>query len=137
MEANLFIKSYKAEGKKIKDIQFYGDWEISMGSGELEPNYIETRPLEANLLPYGMTFEKTSEQVSGGTKYTFKLRNNAPWPYYISANRTNYKFTLPAGKVLNLTQTIMSGSRADVFSARIFSEDKIHCVGVYTLQNEI
>ena len=33
MEANLFIKSYKAEGNKIKDLQFYGDMEIDVGGG--------------------------------------------------------------------------------------------------------
>lgn len=33
MEANLFIKSYKAEGNKIKDLQFYGDMEVDVGSG--------------------------------------------------------------------------------------------------------
>lgn len=33
MEANLFIKNYKAEGNKIKDLQFYGDMEIDVGSG--------------------------------------------------------------------------------------------------------
>ena len=33
MEANLFIKNYKAEGNKIKDLQFYGDMEIDVGGG--------------------------------------------------------------------------------------------------------
>lgn len=36
MEANLFIKSYRAEGNKVKDIQFYGDWEIDIGGGSGE-----------------------------------------------------------------------------------------------------
>ena len=33
MEANLFIKKYKTEGNKIKDLQFYGDMEVDIGSG--------------------------------------------------------------------------------------------------------
>ena len=33
MEANFFIKNYKAEGNKIKDLQFYGDMEIDVGGG--------------------------------------------------------------------------------------------------------
>ena len=31
MEANLFIKKYKTEGKKIKLLQFYGDMEVDIG----------------------------------------------------------------------------------------------------------
>lgn len=31
MEANLFIKKYKTEGNKIKDLQFYGDMEVDIG----------------------------------------------------------------------------------------------------------
>lgn len=34
MEANTFIKSVEVEGNKIKDIKFYGDWEISTAGGE-------------------------------------------------------------------------------------------------------
>ena len=33
MEANTFIKSVEVEGNKIKDIKFYGDWQLDMGSG--------------------------------------------------------------------------------------------------------
>lgn len=33
MEANLFIKKYKTEGNKIKDLQFYGDMEVDIGGG--------------------------------------------------------------------------------------------------------
>ena len=33
MEANTFIKSVEVEGNKIKDIEFYGDWQLDMGSG--------------------------------------------------------------------------------------------------------
>lgn len=33
MEANTFIKSVEVEGNKIKDIKFYGDWEIATAGG--------------------------------------------------------------------------------------------------------
>ena len=33
METNLFIKSAKVDNNKISDINFYGDWEIDLGSG--------------------------------------------------------------------------------------------------------
>lgn len=33
MEANTFIKSVEVEGNKIKDIKFYGDWEIQTSGG--------------------------------------------------------------------------------------------------------
>jgi hypothetical protein len=41
MDANIFIKSVTAEGNKIKDIQFYGDWEINLGeSGSTVTKYV-------------------------------------------------------------------------------------------------
>lgn len=33
MEANTFIKSVEVEGNKIKNIKFYGDWEIATAGG--------------------------------------------------------------------------------------------------------
>ena len=38
MDANVFIKSVTVEGNKIKNIQFYGDWNVDLGgsSGEAE-----------------------------------------------------------------------------------------------------
>lgn len=41
MEANLFIKSFEAEGNKIKDIKFYGDWEIQTAGGSSSGGAIE------------------------------------------------------------------------------------------------
>lgn len=37
MEANTFIKSVEVEGNKIKDIKFYGDWEIQTAGGGSGP----------------------------------------------------------------------------------------------------
>ena len=57
MEANLFVKKAEVEGKKIKNIEFYGDWEVDMGpSGPIiidcPMSYIE-----ANTLPAGVFSE--------------------------------------------------------------------------------
>lgn len=38
MEANTFIKSVEVEGNKIKDIKFYGDWEIQTAGGGSGPS---------------------------------------------------------------------------------------------------
>ena len=39
METNLFIKNYKAEGNKIKDLKLYGDMEIDIGGGGSDKYY--------------------------------------------------------------------------------------------------
>lgn len=39
MEANLFIKNAEVEGNKIKNIEFYGDWQLNMG-GSSAPKYV-------------------------------------------------------------------------------------------------
>lgn len=41
MEANTFIKSVEVEGNKIKDIKFYGDWEIQTSGGSSSGGAIE------------------------------------------------------------------------------------------------
>ena len=41
MEANLFIKSVEVEGNKIKDIKFYGDWEVTTSGGSSSGGAIE------------------------------------------------------------------------------------------------
>ena len=41
MEANTFIKSVEVEGNKIKDIKFYGDWEVATAGGSSSGGTIE------------------------------------------------------------------------------------------------
>lgn len=41
MEANTFIKSVEVEGNKIKNIKFYGDWEIQTAGGSSSGGAIE------------------------------------------------------------------------------------------------
>lgn len=139
MESNLFIKSYKTEGNKITDIKFNGDWEIDVGGPtELVPKYVETRPLNGDLFPYGVTLERSSEPVSGGgTKFTYKIINNSPWTYYISNNALLQKFELPPNKHLVVIQQITGSTVTTVMTARIFSADKKHCVGIIQLTQTV
>ena len=41
MEANTFIKSVEVEGNKIKNIKFYGDWEVATAGGSSSGGTIE------------------------------------------------------------------------------------------------
>ena len=138
MEANLFIKSYRMEGDKVKDIDFYGDWVIDAGSAELVPNYIETRPLDGDLFPYGITLERSSEPYqTTGTKHIYTIKNKSPWTYYISNNASTQKFELPPNKNLVVTQTVTGTTAATIMTARIFSADKKHCVGIIQLTQTV
>ena len=136
-EANLFIKSYRMEGNKVKDIDFYGDWVIDAGSAELVPNYIETRPLDGDLFPYGITLERSSEPISGGIKYYYVIKNHSPWTYYISNNASTQKFELQPNKNLVVTQTVIGTTTTTIMTARIFSADKKHCVGIIQLTQTV
>ena len=53
MEANLFIKNAEVEGNKIKNIEFFGDWEIEMGGDDDEPVETILRPVYNEKYPYG------------------------------------------------------------------------------------
>lgn len=135
MEANLFIKNWKSEGNKIKDIQFYGDWEIDIGEAPAEievlPNYVEKRPLVGDAYPYG-TYMKDVYLQDG--KYYFKFRNDAPWPYFcvfISAGGL-LTATLPAGKAWLMSLSIRYATEHDAY-LYVFTEDKSRCVGIVYL----
>lgn len=105
MEANLFIKSYKAEGNKIRDLQFYGDMEIDLGgdTATLIPTYIETRPFTENTLPYGVHVTSITVDEDSSIGYiteTIKVRNDAPWGYYFIGKTKSklVKIEVPANK---------------------------------------
>lgn len=56
MESNLFIKSYKTEGNKVKDIQFYGDWVIETGGGGSSEVIVGTTDgINSGTIPSGIT----------------------------------------------------------------------------------
>lgn len=139
MESNLFIKSYRMEGDKVKDIDFYGDWVIDAGSAKLVPNYIETRPLDCDLFPYGITLERSSEPYgTTGIKHIYTIENKSPWTYYISINFLTQKFELQPNKNLVLTHKKNDTTvYTTALTARIFSADKKHCVGIIQLAQTV
>ena len=79
-EANLFIKSYKTDGNKITDIQFYGDWEMEMGGGTTE---VELPCLSHNVAPTGFNYV---ENGSTTTKMYFKNATGGKLYYSIIDN---------------------------------------------------
>ena len=135
MEANLFIKSYKAEGKKITDLKFYGDMEIDIGEAPVEievlPNYVETRPFIGVAYPYGTYMEDVHLQ---GSKYYFKFRNNAPWSYFcvLSSAGGILTATIPAGKAWTMSMSSYYATDYDAY-LYVFTEDKSRCVGIVYL----
>ena len=55
MDANLFIKSYKTEGNKVKEIEFNGDWVIETGGGSSEVVVVTTEGIKSGTLADGIT----------------------------------------------------------------------------------
>ena len=55
MDANLFIKSYKTEGNKVKEIEFNGDWVIETGGGSSEVVVGTTDGINSGTLADGIT----------------------------------------------------------------------------------
>ena len=55
MDANLFIKSYKTEGNKVKEIEFNGDWVIETGGGSSEVVVGTTDGINSGTLVDGIT----------------------------------------------------------------------------------
>ena len=130
MESNLFIKSYKTEGNKITDLQFYGDMEIDIGGGgSSEPTYkVDIKPvniLAFNTLPFGLYIEKT--KVSSGYIQEIKVTNLAKIPYriHMTMNVMNKGGTFDIAPESEVT-IATSGS---VISARVFSSDDLSLVG--------
>ena len=80
METNLFVKNYKADGNAIKDISFYGDWEIDIGGGPVDVEYEYVGAIESPLLPYGVTMEK--ERVDT-IHLKVTIHNNSDKDYYL------------------------------------------------------
>ena len=55
MDANLFIKSYKTEGNKVKEIEFNGDWVIETGGGSSDAVVGTTNGINSGTLADGIT----------------------------------------------------------------------------------
>ena len=77
MDANLFIKSYKTEGNKVKEIEFNGDWVIETGGGSSEVVVGTTDGINSGTLADGITAIFTTANDS-----VYKVR---------FVNRTGYR----------------------------------------------
>lgn len=136
MESNLFIKSYKAEGNKITDLQFYGDMEIDIGSGGgSEPTYkVDVNPvniLAFNTLPFGLYIEKT-KVFSSGYIQELKVTNLAKIPYriHMTMNVMNKGGTFDIAPESEVT----IATNGSVISVRVCSSDDLSLIGFYRIK---
>ena len=119
MEANLFIKSYKAEGKKIKDLQFYGDMEIDIGGGPVAVEYEYVGDVTSPLLPFGVTWEKNKPDSN---HLEVKFVNASDKTYILSARQTVGKnYELGPGSELVLSYN--TWREVSQYYYYLFSED--------------
>lgn len=137
MESNLFIKSYKAEGNKITDLQFYGDMEIDIGGGGgSEPNHkVDIKPVNImafNTLPFGLYIEKT--KIISGYIQELKVTNLAKIPYriHMTMNVMNKGGTFDIAPESEVT-IATSGS---VISVRVCSSDDLSLLGFKKIEGK-
>ena len=143
MEANLYIKNAEVEGNKIKNIEFYGDWEVDMDGGDdpsrekiYVPEYIETYPLGADTIPYHVNY---STRVNGGVEQ-FGLTlgttdNPCPFKYNVRVRGSifaNLKALLEGSQGIYWPEPTTATGQADKTKGKVFffTEDFKHCVGI-------
>lgn len=138
MESNLFIKSYKAEGNKITDLQFYGDMEIDIGSGGGSgPTYnIDVKPvniLAFNTLPFGLYIEKT-KVLSSGYIQELKVTNLAKIPYriHMTMNVMNKGGTFDISPESEVT----IATNGSFISVRVCSSDDLSLIGFKKIEGK-
>ena len=138
MESNLFIKSYKAEGNKITDLQFYGDMEIDIGSGGgSEPTYkVDIKPVNImafNTLPFGLYIEKTKVNASGYIQ-ELKVTNLAKIPYriHITMNVMNNGGTFDISPESEVT----IATNGSFISVRVCSSDDLSLIGFKKIEGK-
>ena len=136
MEANLEIKNATVEGNKIKDIEFYGDWEVEVGGGSGEkiyrPVYDEKVPFGRDIIPYHVT--PTTAVTSGRTQYGFSFGtedDQNPFKYEVrvrgpSAGSLTY---VSKGKSVVTWQKVSNPSIRNKFRVYFFTEDFSKCLG--------
>jgi hypothetical protein len=119
MEANLLIKSYRAEGNKVKDIQFYGDWELEIGGEKTQ--YIDVNAMSHGIAPTGIDYLDTSTATS------FKFKNNTANTVYF---RVIYSWAY-AGQTQGTVITVASGNTIS-FSLTSSDERALPQIGVFS-----
>ena len=146
MEANLFIKNAEVEGNKIKNIEFYGDWEVDMSGGDdpsrekiYVPEYIETYPLGADTIPYHVTYKS---KVHGGLEQSGLSLGTAddkcPFKYNVRVRGSifgNLSALLKENQGVYWDEPTTPAGQADKTKGRVFffTEDFKHCIGLTSI----
>lgn len=121
MEANIQIKKAEVEGNKVKNLEFYGDWEIDMGGGGTGPIYINCpmNALSANTWKAGL-FTVTVDTWTAN-EHIVTLTFNGGHGY------KNASFVELYGSYSKAARTTISNGK----SIRIATPDKI-VYGIFT-----
>ena len=146
MEANIQIKKAEVEGNKIKNIEFYGDWEVDMSGGDdpsrekiYVPEYIETYPLGADTVPYHVTYKS---KVHGGLEQSGlslgTTEDKCPFKYNVRVRGSifgNLSALLKENQGVYWTEPTTAAGQADKVKGRVFffTEDFKHCIGLTSI----
>ena len=106
MEANTFIKSVEVEGNKIKDIKFYGDWEVATAGGGSGPSVTKYVFADGALVEDEAAQDDPFISLSVGTNGTSMVgvrgnKNAFATQYELFAGTNGVK--IPAGESKSLT----------------------------------
>jgi len=119
MDTNLFIKSYKTDGNKVTDIQFYGDWELEIGGEKTQ--YIDVNAMSHGIAPTGIDYLDTSTATS------FKFKNNTGRTVYF---RVVYSWAY-VGQSVASTVTVANGNTIS-YSLTSTDERAMPQVGIFS-----
>lgn len=111
MEANIQIKRAEVEGNKVKNLEFYGDWEIDMGEGGggTGPIYIKCpmQALSANTWKAGLFTVTVGSWTSNFREVTLTFNSghgykNASFVELSTGNSKSERTTISSGKSIRL-----------------------------------
>ena len=113
MEANIQIKKAEVEGNKVKNLEFYGDWEIDMGSGGgTGPIYINCpmNALSANTWKAGLFNVTVDTWTSAEHIITLSFRSghgykNASFVELYTSNSKAPRTTISGSKSIRIATT--------------------------------
>ncbi len=122
MEANLFIKSYRAEGNKVKDIQFYGDWEIDIGgsSGETVRKALRGIP-DYLLIDFNRDDIRVKNNGDSNVYVTYAFRSNYNTLGAFNTYNDWAQITFRPGRTMSLTLPNDTRGYGERFAYLLFS----------------
>ena len=134
METNLFIKSAKIDNNKISDINFYGDWEIdlgSSGSGEIQvgdgkPFIVDTQDAAVSIndvSTYTVAIKRMHKEINAGKPYYAIFCKKYKFDYYTYYKTHSRYETITSSSNYRIER--INGRLADIESLILmfFSED--------------